>query len=207
MEIQLKTIENDEAYLRQISTDIDFKDDDYRSYISSLKDYCENNAVFALSPIQIGIPKRIIYIRNTKANMDNNFKEGYNEGIVYINPTIISMKGKTKFLEGCQSCSYKKDDKLIYYSCIVDRPYLIEIEYYDINGNKKNKTLEGFESTVFSHEYDHLNGILHMDRSNEIFEMTTDEMKEYRTSNPYEVISKSDDFNYLKKSTYKYVQR
>lgn len=196
MEIKLKTIENDEAYLRQISTDIDFKEDDYKSYISSLKDYCENNAVFALSPIQIGIPKRIIYIRNTKANMDNNFKEGYNEGIVYINPTIISMKGKTKFLEGCQSCSYKKDDKLIYYSCIVDRPYLIEIEYYDINGNKKNKTLEGFESTVFSHEYDHLNGILHMDRSNEIFEMTTDEMKEYRTSNPYGVISKSDDFNY-----------
>jgi len=33
--------------------------------------------------------------------------------------------------------------------------------------NRKNlerKTIEGFEATVFSHEYDHLNGILHMDK-------------------------------------------
>lgn len=196
MEIKRKTIENDEEYLRQISTPVDFKKDDYKSYINSLKDYCENNAVFALAPVQIGIPKRIIYIKNTKQDMDNNFTEGYNENVIYINPTIVSAKGHTRFLEGCQSCAYSDNVEDMYYVCLVDRPYLIEIEYYDINGNKQNKVIEGFEATVFSHEYDHLNGILHMDRTDEVFTMTTDQMREYRANNPYEVISKTCDFNY-----------
>ncbi len=122
--------------------------------------------------------------------MDNNFNSEYDESIIYINPTIIKSKGRTKFLEGCVSCTFMQNDETIFYACIVDRPYFLEIEYYDVNGNKKTKIIEGFEATVFSHEYDHLDGILHIDKSDEIFKMTSDEMKEYRIKNPYEVISK-----------------
>ncbi len=130
--------------------------------------------------------------------MDNNFDSEYDEGIVYINPKIISTKGLTRFLEGCESCMFIKNGKVIHYAGIVDRPYLVEIEYDDIHGNKKTKIIEGFEATVFSHEYDHLNGVLHMDRAKEIFEMTSDEMKEYRSKNPYEVLSKDSDFEEYK---------
>ena len=40
------TIENDMDFLRQVSTDVDFLNDDYMDYISKLKKYCgehENN--------------------------------------------------------------------------------------------------------------------------------------------------------------------
>ncbi|MCM1053234.1 MAG: peptide deformylase [Ruminococcus sp.] len=195
MPLTRKTIEKDETFLRQISSEVDFKKDNFLEYIEALKDYCENNSVYALAPVQIGIPKRIIYIKNTSSNMDNNVTNGYNEEIIYINPIIISAKGKTIFLEGCASCIYHKEDKRIYYAGIVERPYMIEIEYFDLNGNKNRKTIEGFEATVFSHEYDHLNGILHMDKSKEIFEMTLAEMKEYRANNPYTVISKDGNTN------------
>ena len=185
-----KTIENDLEFLRQISTEIDFEKDDYMEYINKLKEYCLSHTCYAMAPVQIGIPKRIIYIKNSKENMNNNIKEGYNEGIIYINPVIISSKGKTSFLEGCESCIYMKDNKMIYYTGVVERPYSIEIEYYDINNKKHRKTIEDFEATVFSHEFDHLNGVLHIDKSEETFEMYREEMLEYRKNNPYKVISK-----------------
>lgn len=40
MELNRKTIENDEAFLRQISSDVDFNNDNYNEWIKALKDYC-----------------------------------------------------------------------------------------------------------------------------------------------------------------------
>lgn len=194
MDLDRKTIESDEKYLRQVSIPVDFQNDKYMEYIEKLEKYCKNNAVYALAPVQIGIPKRLIYIKNTSQNMEKNMTEDYDEGIVYINPKIICAKGTTRFLEGCESCIYKNGNNIIHYAGIVDRPYLIEIEYYDTKGIKQNKIIEGFEATIFSHEYDHLNGVLHMDKSSEIFEMKLEEMKEYRLQNPYKVISKEAKF-------------
>lgn len=194
MELDRKTIEHDEEYLRQVSTPIDFENDNYLEYIRKLKEYCATHYCYALAPVQIGIPKRLIYVKNTQQNMDNNVTEGYDESIIYINPSIITTKGQTRFLEGCESCMYRENGKNIHYAGIVDRPYSLEIEYYDINRNKKTKIIEGFEATVFSHEYDHLNGVLHMDKSSEIFKMTIDEMRAYRCEHPYEILSKDSQY-------------
>lgn len=183
------TIMDNEEYLRQVSEKIDFKKDDIKSYIDILREYFSNNSVYALAPVQIGIPKRLIYIRNTSEDMTKNNNKDYNEEIIYINPVIKNTYGHTRFLEGCDSCRYTND---IFITSVVDRPYKIEIEYQDINGNLCNKIIEGFESTVFAHEYDHLNGILHMDRVNETYKMKLEDMKEYREKNPYEIISKEE---------------
>lgn len=177
-----KTIDGDLEYLRQVSADVDFEKDDYLDYIDKLKEYCSKNVVYAMAPVQIGIPKRIIYMKNTKPNMENNEDFSYDEERVYINPIITKKIGKTKFLEGCESC--------LDYVGVVERPYKIEILYYDRFGNKKNDILEGFEATVFSHEFDHLNGVLHIDLAEEVFEMNYDEKKKYRSEHPYEIISK-----------------
>ena len=194
MELSRKTIENDEEYLRQISTPVDFEKDDLNVYVEMLKKYCTEYNLYALAPVQIGIPKRMIYIKNTTSNMSNSYDKNYDENIVFINPVITKSYGHTKFLEGCGSCMYVKDGVEIYYTAEIDRPYKIDIEYYDINNNKKSRTIEGFETTVFFHEYDHLNGILHMDKSDEIFKMTIEEMKTYRTEHPYEILSKDDEY-------------
>lgn len=195
MAYEIKTIEKDEEYLRQISKDVDFENDNIDDYINALKDYCENNTVYALAPVQIGIPKRLIYIKNTNSDMNNNMLKDYNEGIVYINPVIIEEKGLTTFLEGCESCSFVENNKIVRYAAIVNRPYSIKFKYDDLNGNKNIKTIEGFEATVFCHEFDHLNGILHMDKSDKIYKMTLDEMKEFRLRNPYRIISKDCEYN------------
>lgn len=188
MELNRITIENNEDFLRQISTDVDFKTDDYNEWIEELKDYCQNNAVYALALVQIGIPKRMIYFRNTTSDMTKNKDSNYDESTVLINPVIIGAKGHTRFIERCASC--------LDYVATVDRPYSVEVEYYDVNGNKVHETFEGFKATVFSHEYDHLNGILHIDLSDDVREMTWVETKTYREKHPYEVLSKDDEFDY-----------
>ena len=186
MELNRKTIENDIEFLRQISSDVDFEKDNYLEWIEQIKCFCKNDAVYALAPVQIGIPKRIIYFRNTTSDMDKNKDSNYDESIVLINPVIVEAKGHTRFLERCASC--------LDYVGSVDRPYSVEVEYLDINGNKIHEIFTDFKATVFCHEYDHLNGILHIDLADNVQKMTLEETKKYREQHPYEIISKYDDY-------------
>ena len=133
----------------------------------------------ALAAVQLGIPKRLIYLKNTDLeliNRKNNDQETdedrlHNEQRILINPIIVSREGLTDYWEACASCL----DNLGH----VKRPYKIIIKYQDINGNFHSEVFEGFESTVLSHEMDHLDGILHMDIADEVLVMTREERKEF----------------------------
>lgn len=74
------------------------------------------------------------------------------------------------------------------------------MEYYNLQKEKVREIFEEFKATVFCHEYDHLNGILHIDLAENIQKMTLDETRQHREEHPYEVILKNDEYNYsLKK--------
>ena len=78
MEIIQKTIANDEKYLRQISQPVLFEDSSYKKEIELLEKFCLENECFALAAVQIGIPKRMIYLKNT--TLDIPLEEiNYNE--------------------------------------------------------------------------------------------------------------------------------
>ena len=59
--IESITIEDNEEYLRQISKEVDIKNDkELMSDISVLDEYCKENAVMAMAAVQLCIPKRMI---------------------------------------------------------------------------------------------------------------------------------------------------
>lgn len=184
MEIKRKTIENDLDYLKQISEEVDFNDTSYLKDIKKLDEFCKNTECFALAAVQIGIPKRIVYLKNTKLE---KVDEDYNESKVLINPVIISRRGKTRYWEACLSC--------LDFMGLVERPYEMIVEYQDIDGVRHKEKYEGFESTVLSHELDHLDGILHMDVAEEVLNMPKEERKVFRLSHPYEIISKTCNYD------------
>ena len=64
MEITRKTIEKDEKYVRQISKKVDFNDTSYKEEIVLLEKFCLDRGSLALAAIQIGIPKRMVFIIN-----------------------------------------------------------------------------------------------------------------------------------------------
>lgn len=61
---QRKTIENDESYLRQVSQAV-MQGEDYKIDVEMLREFCRETEFFALAAVQIGIPKRIVYLKNT----------------------------------------------------------------------------------------------------------------------------------------------
>ena len=184
MHLERKTIENDEDYLRQISKPVDFKTEEYKDTIKELDYFCKNDDnVMAMASVQVGIPLRLIYLKKTDLN---RLEDDYNEERVLINPKIIKEEGLTRYWEACASC--------LNYTGLVERPYKIEVEYYDIEGKKHREIFEGFESTVLSHEIDHLNGILHIDIALKIRELTKEERKELRKKEPYQIIQKDGEY-------------
>lgn len=91
--IESITIEDNEEYLRQISKEVDIKNDkELMSDISVLDEYCKENELMALAAIQLGIPKRMIYLKNTnldiinkiQANTVSEKEKNYNEAKVLI---------------------------------------------------------------------------------------------------------------------------
>ena len=196
------TIQDNEEFLRQVSEPVIFPDDELDNNIKVLEQYFnQSETTLALAAVQLGIPKRLIYLKNTDLEIINrqNYNQEteedkiYNEKRILINPVIISKEGLTDYWEACTSCL----DNLGH----VKRPYKITIQYQDINGKFHHEIFEGFESTVLSHEMDHLDGILHMDIADEVLIMTREERKEFRKTHGYKIISKDGNFEDLLKDT------
>lgn len=195
----VKTIKNDLEYLRQISKEVNFNDSKLLDDIEVLTKFCKENEVLAMAAVQLGIPKRIIYLKNTNLDIVNKDQQpdavvdlDYDEQTIMINPIITKRIGLTTYWEACASCLNNVG--------LVKRPYIIEMEYYDLEQNKHTKTFEGFPSTVISHEYDHLNGILHIDIADKILDLEAEERKKLRLQpgQGYEIVSKDGDYEQLK---------
>lgn len=196
----IKTIKNDEKYLRQVSKKVIFPDEELVNDIKVLEDYFNSlDIVLALAAVQLGIPKRLIYLKTTdvdvirRKNNDtaSNDDLTHNEKRVLVNPIIKKREGITNFWEACASCL--DNTGLVY------RPYKILVEYQDLEGKKHTKTFKGFESTVLSHEMDHLDGILHIDKSVELLQLNPEERKIFRRTHDYNIISETGDFESLEK--------
>lgn len=78
---------------------------------------------------------------------------------------------------------------------MVCRPYEMNVQYYDEKLCLHIEMFEGFEATVLLHEFNHLDGIFHMDIAEEVLNMTPEKRKAYRKEHPYEVISKTCDYD------------
>lgn len=186
MQIERKTILNDEKFLRQISKEVVLSNNDYKEIVKLLHEYCEENKdkALAIASVQLGIPLRLVYLRNT--NLEEIFNTERDESKILINPKVLKREGLTRYWEACASC--------LDYFGLVERPYKIEVEYYDEFGEKHKDIFEEFAAIVLSHELDHLDGILHIDKSIELYNMPVEERREFRKNHTLEIIKKDGPF-------------
>ncbi|HLB52143.1 MAG TPA: peptide deformylase [Chlamydiales bacterium] len=113
------------------------------------------NGVGIAAP-QIGKLLRIYIFRNEWQNDKEEFELGPPQ--VVINPILSSpSKEKEEMVEGCLSLPGVQVN--------VRRPQKIHIRYQNLHGGYVEMDLEGFAARVNMHENDHLNGVLHIDRS------------------------------------------
>jgi len=102
-----------------------------------------------LAAPQVGISRRILVL-----NPDGERGPG---DLVLVNPTLLDRKGEeTWYDEGCLSFPS------IYAE--VKRPDLCTVRFQDLDGQQHEREFEGFTSRIIQHEYDHLEGVLLVDR-------------------------------------------
>lgn len=104
-----------------------------------------------LAAPQVNIGKRIFVI-------DVGAATGEEDALpeAFINPKILVAEGSETLEEGCLSIPGVQAE--------VTRPFKIKAEYRTLDGETVEEEMEGLLARVFQHEFDHLEGVLFIDR-------------------------------------------
>ncbi len=108
-----------------------------------------------LAAPQIGLSIRLIVIDASEMEEDDPALKDFRK--VFINPVIIEESGeKWSFNEGCLSVPNIRED--------VERHSVVHVRYQDEYFKWHEEIYDGVKARIFQHEYDHLEGVLFVDR-------------------------------------------
>ena len=102
-----------------------------------------------LAANQVDLPLQLFVI-NTSG------EQGTGDELVFVNPVVSAPKGTSEAEEGCLSIPSVTG--------YVNRPAGITVQAYDLSGNEIEIRATGLLARAIQHEYDHLNGVLFIDR-------------------------------------------
>ncbi len=123
----------------------------------NLLDTLKKAGGIGLAAPQTGILKRAFVIDTSPLSEDDNNIEKIEKA--FFNPEITwRSEDKIYYSEGCLSIPDIFEDIL--------RPQKIRIKYFDANLNIIEGEFDGLIARIFQHEYDHLDGILFIDKLN-----------------------------------------
>lgn len=108
-----------------------------------------------LAAPQIGKSIRLFVIDGKPMAEDDPSLEGFKK--VFINPQILDESGDPwTYTEGCLSLPNLREE--------VQRKGDIRIRYFDTDFKEYNETYDGIKARIIQHEYDHLEGVLFIDK-------------------------------------------
>lgn len=145
MAIRIIRLEKDEI-LKKKSREVEIIDDKIQTLIDDMIETMYKYNGVGLSAVQVGVLKRVIVI---------DIEDG--TGVkVLINPKITKIKGEHEVEEGCLSFPNQ-------YAKLV-RPKEVTVEALDRNGKKIVIKAKDLLAQAISHELDHLEGIVFIDK-------------------------------------------
>ena len=104
-----------------------------------------------LAAPQVGINKKLMVYN------ESGDKKKWLDEVVMVNPVITEFSEAVDVeTEGCLSFPAMNGE--------VERSKWIKVEALNLRGKKISKKFTGWEARIFQHEYDHLNGVVYIDR-------------------------------------------
>jgi peptide deformylase len=125
--------------------------------IANLYETMYNAQGVGLAAPQVGLPVRIFVV--DAAPMAEGSKEEYLRHFkrVFINPRKVEESGKEwPYEEGCLSIPDIREE--------VRRPERLRLRYLDEQFQPREEVFEGMAARILQHEYDHLEGVLFVDK-------------------------------------------
>lgn len=148
MAIRNIVVEGDEI-LRKKCREVTEVNDRIRMTMQDMLETMRDSMGVGIAAPQVGIMRRMF------------IAEPEPERVYYmINPVILEQSGSQIDSEGCLSVPGMIGE--------VERPDYIKIEALDLDGNKQVYEFYDFDARVMCHEYDHLDGILYIDKATNI---------------------------------------
>lgn len=123
--------------------------------LDDMKDTLSKAQGVGLAAPQVGILRRIFII-------NVGIEEEREEFIEFINPVILKTEGEQDGVEGCLSVPGKSGS--------VVRPMTVTVEATNRDGKRFTYTGTELMGRCLCHEYDHLDGILYIDKADEVVE-------------------------------------
>ncbi len=144
--------------LRQKAVRIRQVDDSIRRLAEDMYETVPEAAGVAVAAPQVGVTRRLIVIRYTESDEDDEAEDDEGEEITYrlANPEIVRGHGEQVGLEGCLSIPGWVGE--------VPRFESITVKAMDMDNRPVRVKANGYLARVFQHEIDHLDGILFTDR-------------------------------------------
>jgi len=141
--------------LRKVTKDIPLDYPNLKELIDNMFETMYKADGIGLAAPQIGLEDRILVIDTDSISKDDPSLKGFKK--VFINAHITECDGDELAVEeGCLSIP-KIHEK-------VPRQNRIRITYLDENLAPHDEVYEGYKARVIQHEYDHLEGIMFVDR-------------------------------------------
>jgi len=170
----IKIVQKEEPVLRKIAINIlpeEIKTPRIQKIIKDMKSALESQEDgVAIAAPQIGLPLRIFVVSKRAEIIMKGLENPTQEEMlefkdpVYINPEIKKLsRTKQKLDEGCLSVRYLYGK--------VTRAEKATVSAYDENGKKFTQGGSGLLAQIFQHEIDHLNGILFIDKADNLQEI------------------------------------
>lgn len=145
----LRIVKYPHPALRHKSKPLKRVDGELKKLVREMFDLMYAQQGVGLAANQVDLPYRL-FILNLKSD------PAQGREFVFINPVIVKRSGTSEGEEGCLSFPE------IY--APVKRSERIVVSAYDLEGRELNLQLDGFFARAFQHEYDHLDGVLFIDR-------------------------------------------
>jgi peptide deformylase len=134
--------------LRKVADPVGGFGEELRAVVAGMFARMRKSKGVGLAAPQVGLRQRILVLNPTGNEEDD---------LVLVNPTIVSRAGdRTVFDEGCLSFPG------IYAE--ISRPDRCTVKSVDLAGAPIEQEYSGFTSRIIQHEYDHLEGVLLVDR-------------------------------------------
>lgn len=139
--------------LREVSRPVEQIDKETKDLVSDMKDTLTKAKGLGLSAVQIGVLKRVFIVDLSAVDISESLR-------VFVNPEIVAVEGEVEYEEGCLSFPgiYQK----------IVRPEKVTVRATDLDGNEFTLTGTGIAGRAFLHEFDHLEGVLFIDRMSPI---------------------------------------
>jgi peptide deformylase len=143
--------------LKKVAADIEKNYPGLQKLVDDLFDTMYHSEGLGLAAPQIGKSVRIFVIDGAPVAEDEPELAGFKKA--FINAHIVEKSGeKVPMNEGCLSIPNLREE--------VKRESHIRLEYYDENWEFHDDVFDGYKARIIQHEYDHLDGILFVDRIN-----------------------------------------